>query len=343
MSKFFVSIAILIVLISPNSEARALSGTVFLSNNKTYIGKISADRNAISFWDIFRQKYLVLPLRKLYRICIWEKSVRFSWIWGSNKTKGNWERHYVMSLSTWEGKRYWGYLQLRLKITMENKTKSFFIVQTQASRQKALAKLYYVKRVEFTPPEDVTLPKQEQFLSLSGKLQPVRHFSRVYAIHYQLGIVFPGEILPGGYYSIANIMPGHHDLIFIGDRVMIFALSLPARKDLLDKRIPYFSSVFQSWIEKKEERTSRELAYMQGRYSDMRTIVVSKNKSHWELWFYRCAFKNEQWNIVYSHLLYRQPIAETCPQMFFDTKLQNIFTPLDGGKRVYNCIWYEQK
>lgn len=334
----------------------AVEGTVHLSNGKSHTGKISLS-HAISFRDIFRQKDISLSLSQIYRISLLEEGIYGNVPFDEDlAAHSRIEKKYLMGVTTWEGKIYWGYFNCRVTIRDRAKTLKFTLSHTQTTNQLKLSELYYIKELVCQPPKDGAVPSDEESLSLCGSIHPKGVFKDAYAVHYQLGIIFPGQISEeGGWYSFANIVPGNYDLIFSGERNIVFAMSPPMRKDLMDNEVNEESLQLISWLENTGNRGgNRRTLYLSGRRSDARAIVSEEFLARPEklsleettpkkglrlFWLCLASWRGHNFAIKNFQLLSRQELTVSPPQLCLDPRLSNIVVPLDGGKRRYDCLW----
>jgi hypothetical protein len=263
------------------------------------------------------------------------------------------ERKYILSMSTWDGVRYWGRLNLRISVVQPHKKRRFILSSTKASSLVVDNEtVNHVKNVIFTRAEGKA-PGADNFLSLCGKLEPAGVFQKIYAVHHELGIIFPGEITKNGtWYSIPDVMPGSYDLFLIGKSEIVFALSPPERKNLMDFPISENTQHFTSWL--ASGNTKRELLYCIGRQSNTKAIVAEEKMTQLVqmpgkilplqavpkrfLYLWLCSFRSGRWEQNNFCLLYEQDTQKALPALLLDANLANITLPLENGPQQYDYL-----
>jgi hypothetical protein len=334
---------ILLLVLASQCPIHAVEGSIILSNGLTYTGKITLSL-PVQFHDIYRRKFIFLALSQVYRITLWEESVLFGKPWREEKDPSEpaIEKKYLMSVITWEGEQYWGYFHCRVTLHEKFRQHKFLIAPIQVVRNVPFSELYYVKEIICQATPKVSIPDPSRLLALCGKIQPAKVFHTIYAVHCQLGIIFQGIISQDGqWYEIQDIVPGHYDLFFVGDREFVFGITPPDRKSLLDQEVVSSRPGFEKWI---ASGSNRQLLYMMGRLSDIKAIVAeeilsSNQERECVFWLCLCFYRNGEWRLKNYHLLHRQNGNIPWPKLLVDPTVANVVVPLQPGKIQYDCLW----
>ena len=328
----------------------ALEGTVYLSNGEIHEGKIMLGR-PIDIQDIFTRERISLQGSSVYRIDLLVESFKKFVPWSGNPSlPKSMERNYLMRVTTWEGNRYWGRFSMRVIVQRKQKKIKLYLPTSQVSRIiQNEEEMYYVKAIVFKK-EGVSPPGPEKFLSLCGDLRPANVFTQVYAVHRFLGIVLEGKIdEKGERYTIQDMMPGNYDLLLVGKDEVVFGLTPPERKGIMDKEVYPEIDGFSSFVQNKEEMvSSRKLMYGVGRYSDTRAFVLEEKKIESEeafpgfptmerrLCLWSCERTSRGWQRKNSTVLMTRSVESAFPVLLLDERLCNVVVPPDGGMRKYD-------
>lgn len=323
----------------------AEEGSVFLQDGTVHSGKIFFNR-PVYLDDIFRRKTVSLSLSQIYKISVVEEAQEFS---GSPLSLAHID--YLMGISTWEGKSYWGKFGCRVSVAAGRKKHDFFLVETRETLDRSRS----IREIVFAAPSGHRMPGA--VTSLGGELKPAGIFYGLCALHHERHVIFTAQISPEkDRYDIADIMPGEYDLFAVGKDAVVFCLSTPLPKAVLDTEVTPYSTGFrhfQNWIEKEafaDAKSSKILLYAAGRLSDTRVIVMEEvttvasadpglRQGKRLFWLYYCHCKSDRWRVRKIHLLSQQDLAEPVPRFLLDPRLSRIVVPVDGGKRRYDCVW----
>ncbi len=299
-----------------------VEGEVFLENEKSFSGLISINRN-IRFKDIFRDQVFNFRLEDIAQIELKEESTRPVILLQAKRAEDKLVK-YMVIITTWKGKKYWGRKSFNLTVYNDNnmgerRKKRFVLPKTQ---KLSLRTLERVKKVIFRS-STYGFPNLDRILSLSGKVsiaaaKKKNLFQKVYALHRDLPLVFSGEVKENRY-LIRNLVPGKYDLFFVGDTAIVFFLSPTKRKAILDKPTLYAKNSLSNWVKSRSEvKLSRRLFHFSGHYSNTRAMVL-EGESQVSLWV--CNLQSRQWYLENSYILYKSKDKGKQPALLFDPRL----------------------
>lgn len=313
-----------------------LEATITLEDGTLYTGSISA--RSIQFKDIFRKEKKKFRLREIYKVDLLYETISQNLRWKSKKKQEF--KEYILAITTWSGERYWGRVRWSIKLKNKKKSHRFVFPKKQVVKQKR--KFFYAKKLILKAKKETKKkPSSKKFPSLKGKLSSYLNVANIFALHCELGVFFEGQINDDNY-KFEDILPGNYDLILMTKKGLIFSLTKPRRKTILDRAINFQNDrILHNWIEGQSNfQISYTIMFYIGHLSDTRILIMeqTKNTARYLLWISRYGKNIKKWAKKNYAILYEQKTKKNdiIPKLFFDRNLGNIKVVF--GQKIHNYL-----